>query len=218
MNDKSIFPITEEVVDANVHLTEACWTTFRKRVENKGCKAKRRVATVEERAATGDKRKGKMYVISITCPVQRRKARLAELHKEKVAERYASIVGQDDGDTKTKTPGKTKTTGLMDSFVNVKVTAEDLLQHAMTVHNKRQTEIRLANQSEERKLMSELMKKHEEEKQELRRKMKSNEEKLIAGAETDYEEVKGKIEEACAKKPTAANFVTPSASAKKAKK
>jgi hypothetical protein len=244
VNDKSIFPITEEVVDANVHLTEACWTTFRKRVENKGCKAKRRVATVEERAATGDKRKGKMYVISITCPVHpskaledkakkeaaavekkkkaeeaaERKARLAELHKEKVAERYASIVGQDDGDTKTKTPGKTKTTGLMDSFVNVKVTAEDLLQHAMTVHNKRQTEIRLANQSEERKLMSELMKKHEEEKQELRRKMKSNEEKLIAGAETDYEEVKGKIEEACAKKPTAANFVTPSASAKKAKK
>jgi|SaaInl74LU_5_DNA_1037368.scaffolds.fasta_scaffold07390_3 hypothetical protein len=103
----------------------------------------------------------------------------------------------------------------MDSFVNVKVTSADLLQHAMTVHNKRQTEIRLANQSEERKLMSELMKKHEEEKQELRRKMKSNETKLIEGAKTEYEEVKGKIEEACADKTAT---VTPSASAKKIKK
>jgi len=95
----------------------------------------------------------------------------------------------------------------MDSFVNVKVTSADLLQHAMTVHNKRQ--------SEERKLMSELMKKHEEEKQELRRKMKSNESKLIEGAKAQYEEVKGKIEEACADKTAT---VTPSASAKKIKK
>jgi len=241
VNDNSIFPITEEVVDASVHLTEACWKSFRKHVENKGCKAKRREATFEERAATGDKRKGKMYVISITCPVHpskaledkakkeaaaaekkkkaeeaaERKARLAVLHKEQVAERYSSIVGLDDVDNKT--PEKDKT-DMMDSSLNVKVTSEDLLQHAMTVHSKRQTEIRLVNQAEERKLMSELMKKHEEEKQELRKKMKSNEEELLAGAKTDYEKVKGKIEEACAKKSSATNFVTPSASAKKTKK
>lgn len=78
------------------------------------------MATVEERAATGDKRKGKMYVISITCPVHpskaledkakkeaaavekkkkaeeaaERKARLAELHKEKVAEKYLALSGR----------------------------------------------------------------------------------------------------------------------------
>eukprot|EP00985_Skeletonema_marinoi_P011299 scaffold5359_cov112-Skeletonema_marinoi.AAC.8 len=242
MNDKSIFPLTEEVVDASTHLTEACWKTFRKRVENKGCKAKRRQATLEERVASGDHRKGKLYVISITCPVHpskakdeklkkeaaaaakkkkaeeaaEHKARLAAMHKEKVSETYAKIVGEehDDSNTQHKTPGKAKA-ATMDSFVNVKVTSADLLQHAMTVHNKRQTEIRLANQSEERKLMSELMKKLEEEKQELRRKMKSNESKLIEGAKAEYEEVKGKIEEACADKTAT---VTPSASAKKIKK
>ena len=146
------------------------------------------------------------------------KARLAAMHKEKVSETYAKIVGEehDDSNTQHKTPGKAKA-ATMDSFVKqiVKVTSADLLQHAKTVHNKRQTEIRLANQSEERKLMSELMKKHEEEKQELRRKMKRNESKLIEGAKAEYEEVKGKIEEACADKTAT---VTPSASAKKIKK
>ncbi len=243
MNDKSIFPLTEEVVDASTHLTETCWKTFRKRVENKGCKAKRREATFAERLDSGDKRKGKLYVISITCPVHpskakedkekkeaaaaakkkkaeevaARKTRLAALHKEKVSEMYAKIIGEhDESDNQHKTPGKAKATTTMDSFVNVKVKSADLLQHAMTVHSQRQNEIRLTNQSEERKLMSELMKKHEEEKQELRRKMKTNEEKLIASAKADHEEVKRKIEVACADK--AKNFVTPSASAKKQKK
>ena len=242
---KSIFPLTEEVVDASTHLTEACWKTFRKRVENKGCKAKRREATFAERLESGDKRKGKLYVISITCPVHpskakedkekkeaaaaakkkkaeetaARKARLAELHKEKVSEMYAKIIGEehDESDNQHKTPGKPKGTTTMDSFVNVKVKSADLLQHAMTVHSQRQNEIRRENLSEERKLMSELMKKHEEEKQELRRKLKSNEEKMIASANADHEEVKRKIEEACVDKKSK-NFVTPSASAKKQKK
>lgn len=244
MNDKSIFPLTEEVVDAGTHLTDACWKTFRKRVENKGCKAKRRLATFEERRASGDTRKGKLYVITITCPVHpskakedkankeaaaaakkkkaeetaERKARLAAMHKEKVSETYAKIIGDehDDSNNQHKTPGKAKAT-MMDSFVNVKITSADLLQHAMAVHSKRQNEIRLANQAEERKLMSELTKKHEEEKQELRREMKSKEEKMISAAKVDYEEVKEKIEKASADK-SKTNFVTPSASAKKQKK
>lgn len=40
VNDKSIFPVTEEVVDASIHLTGACYTSFRKRVIAKGCKLK----------------------------------------------------------------------------------------------------------------------------------------------------------------------------------
>ena len=194
--------------------------------------------------ASGDTRKGKLYVISITCPVDpskakeekakkeaaaaakkrkaeeaaERKARIAALHKDKVSETYASIVGgQGKGGDDHKTPAGKPKADTMDSFVNVKVTAADLLQHASTVQSKRENEIRLANQSEERKLISELMKKHEEEKQELRRKMRNEEEKLLAAARTDYEEVKGKIEDAYAKKTSATNFVTPSASAKKQK-
>lgn len=58
----------------NVHLTGACYTSFRKRVMNKGCKVKRREATPEERKASGDTRKGKMHFISITCPVHPTKA------------------------------------------------------------------------------------------------------------------------------------------------
>ena len=73
-NDKSLFPYTEEVVPCNVHLTGACYTSFRKRVMNKGCKVKRREATREERKASGDTRKAKLYVISITCPVHPTKA------------------------------------------------------------------------------------------------------------------------------------------------
>jgi len=63
-NDKSIFPITEEVVKANVYLTGPCYTSFRKRVLAKNCKVKRREATPQERKESGDKRKGKLYVIN----------------------------------------------------------------------------------------------------------------------------------------------------------
>ena len=73
-NDKSIFPITEEVDKANVYLTGPCYTSFRKRVLAKNCKVKRREATPQERKESGDKRKGKLYVISITCTVHPTKA------------------------------------------------------------------------------------------------------------------------------------------------
>ena len=49
-NDKSAFPVTKEVVGANCHLTSACYTSFRKRVMEKGCKVKRREATPAERS------------------------------------------------------------------------------------------------------------------------------------------------------------------------
>lgn len=63
------FPITEEVVPASVHLTEACWKTFKQYVMDKGCTARRRLATPEERRKSGDKRQGKLYVTSVTIPV-----------------------------------------------------------------------------------------------------------------------------------------------------
>ena len=91
-NDKSIFPITEEVVKANIHLTDACYKTFRKRVLAKNCKVKRREATPQERIDSGDKRKGKLWVISITCTVHptkaadaKKKADLAALERKKKA-------------------------------------------------------------------------------------------------------------------------------------
>jgi len=66
------FPVTQEVVPCKVHLTNACWASFKRSVVAKGCKAKRREATVQERIASKDKRKSRMYVISITCPVNPR--------------------------------------------------------------------------------------------------------------------------------------------------
>jgi len=92
-NDASLFPITEEVVKADVHLTGPCYTSFRKRVGAKGCKVKRREATPGERKASGDKRQGKLYVISITCPGHptkaadtKAKAALAAAAKKKKAQ------------------------------------------------------------------------------------------------------------------------------------
>ncbi|KAL3903521.1 MAG: hypothetical protein SGARI_005342 [Bacillariaceae sp.] len=92
--DTSDFPITEEVVKANTHLTGSCYTSFRKRVELKGCRAKKREATIQERKESRDKRKGKLYVISITCPVHptaaKRKAEKAKFDAEE-RERLAAL-------------------------------------------------------------------------------------------------------------------------------
>jgi hypothetical protein len=83
------FPVTEEIAPATLHLTDPCWHTFRRHVESKGCKAKRRIATEQERGK--DKRKGKMYGISVTVPVHPSKAvKAAEDHK-KVAEKEAAV-------------------------------------------------------------------------------------------------------------------------------
>jgi hypothetical protein len=65
---ETTFPVTQEVVPPAVHLTDACWKTFKKYVTSKGCTTKRREATREERIASKDSRNGKMYVISVTCP------------------------------------------------------------------------------------------------------------------------------------------------------
>ena len=54
---------------ADNHLTSACWTSFHRRVESKGCKAKRREATDAEKKEAHHHRKGKAYVISVTMPV-----------------------------------------------------------------------------------------------------------------------------------------------------
>jgi hypothetical protein len=87
-----VFPVTQEVVPPAVHLTEACWQTFKKYVVAKGCTIKRREATREERRASKDSRKGKLYVISVTVPVnpaeleeKKRKDDAAAKEKRKVA-------------------------------------------------------------------------------------------------------------------------------------
>lgn len=89
----SLFPITEEVVMANVHLTEACYKSFRRRVMDKGCKVKRREATLDERENSDDKRKCKLYVISVTCPVHPSKFEEAKAKAEEAAAaRHAKAV------------------------------------------------------------------------------------------------------------------------------
>lgn len=70
LNPSTDFPRTcDNLVTADIHLTQPCWLSFRKYALSRGCQVKRREATVAERRATGDKRKGKMYVISATLPV-----------------------------------------------------------------------------------------------------------------------------------------------------
>jgi hypothetical protein len=65
------FPLTQDVIPPEVHLTGACYTSFRKYVASKGCTAKRREATPTERSnlSTKDRRSAKMYVVRITVPV-----------------------------------------------------------------------------------------------------------------------------------------------------
>ena len=62
-----------------------CWLSFRKYALSKGCHVKRREATLAERQATGDKRKGKMYVISATLPVHPSQAVQAEEQRKEQA-------------------------------------------------------------------------------------------------------------------------------------
>ena len=56
-----------------VHLTQACWKTFKQFVIAKSCKAKRRVATPAEKRASGETRKGKarltrFQIVPSVCP------------------------------------------------------------------------------------------------------------------------------------------------------
>lgn len=84
----TIFPITEELVPSTTHLTEPCWHTFRRYVESKGCRAKRRLATGSEQE--GAKRKGKMYVVSVTVPVHPSHAVAVNEEKKQHAEQEAA--------------------------------------------------------------------------------------------------------------------------------
>ena len=52
------------------NLTNGCWKSFSHFVKEKGGKAKRRQATIQERLASGDKRSSKMYVITVTLQKQ----------------------------------------------------------------------------------------------------------------------------------------------------
>ena len=63
------FPATVDI-PCDVHLTNECWKSFSHFVKEKGGKAKRRQATIQERLASGDKRSSKMYVITVTLQKQ----------------------------------------------------------------------------------------------------------------------------------------------------
>ena len=65
----SLFHITDVVVKAHIHLTNACYKSIRKRVTKNGCKVMRREATLDERNKSRDKRQSTLYVISVTCPI-----------------------------------------------------------------------------------------------------------------------------------------------------
>jgi hypothetical protein len=68
--NEQTFPIENpELVPAGIHLTNPCWLSFRKYAIAKGLQVGRREATPEERAASGDKRRGKLYVIWAKLPV-----------------------------------------------------------------------------------------------------------------------------------------------------
>ena len=54
------------LLEPSCHLTGACWSTFSKHVRSfPGWMAKRRVATLEEKEASKEKRKGKVYFVDI---------------------------------------------------------------------------------------------------------------------------------------------------------
>lgn len=197
------FPVTEEVVKANTHLTDACWKSFRKTVEARGCKAKRREATIQERIESKDKRKGKLYVISVTCPVhpskveeEKKKARLAAerkaqkakedreererlavLHQTQVKEEYAQIVKGEP--------------------VTGNVTSGAVLKHAQSVHEERVSQIRSEVAKEQSGLLIELRKKHTTEERDLRNQMDAKRIKLIHSASEEHQLLQKKIETVC---------------------
>jgi hypothetical protein len=86
------FPVTEQVVGADIHLTNPCWLDFRKYVQSKGCTAKRREATLAERKDTHNhkQRRGKMYLISVTVPGHPSQA--VAISKQKQEEAAAAAV------------------------------------------------------------------------------------------------------------------------------
>ena len=126
---------------------------------------------------------------------------MAKLQREKVRERYLSIVGEEkDDELKHKQPSPDDKKSTLDTFVNVNVTPEALLQHAKSVHDKSTYEISKSIREEERSLMAELQKKHAKEEDELRRKMIVKRSGLIDNANTKYIEIMAKIDKECNKK------------------
>lgn len=84
------FPKTDNnLIKANIHLTNPCWLSFRKYALSKGCQVKRREATVTERQDSKNKRKGKMYVISATLSVHPSRA-VAAVEEKKQQSAVAS--------------------------------------------------------------------------------------------------------------------------------
>ena len=81
----SLFHITDVVVKAHIHLTNACYRSFRKRVTKNGYTVIRREATLDERNKSRDKRQRTLYVISVTCPIHPLTAEEAKVKAEEAA-------------------------------------------------------------------------------------------------------------------------------------
>jgi hypothetical protein len=75
----SLFPISDVVVKAHIHLTNVCYKSFHRRVVNNGCKVRRRGATLDEQKKSRDRCQSTLYVISVTCPIHPSKAEEAEV-------------------------------------------------------------------------------------------------------------------------------------------
>lgn len=80
--ETSSFPYSKELIPPDVHLTQACYTSFRAYVTSKGCKCVRREASLEEKnqLPKSNRRNGKMYFIKITVPTS--PAKLLEVKAE----------------------------------------------------------------------------------------------------------------------------------------
>lgn len=190
------FPVTEQVVGADIHLTNPCWLDFRKYVQSKGCTAKRREATLAERKATHDKqRNGKMYVISVTVPVHpsqavaiskqkqeeaaaaavERKVKAVEAQKRKEEEqsKHKEAVQQTYAKLTSSNPDKTVASSNLQVLAPVQTL--EVLEHAEQVYQDQLRDIRKSVCMKER---------------EVREKIEAKKRQLEAEALREYKRVK----------------------------
>ena len=101
------FRETFELLKPSCHLTKACWASFRKHVRSfNGWRAKRRIATPEEKKKHGETRKGNVYFTDVTYSVPRKskgkenkenEELIKEKHKENNKENNKRLLENEDG-------------------------------------------------------------------------------------------------------------------------
>lgn len=214
------FPITEEIVPAEIHLTHACWASFRRHVLATGCNVKRREATAEERGK--DRRKGNMYVISVTCPNEpsklqdivkkraeqaikqqaAREKRAEEKKKREEEEERIRIQKHEAHRDAVEQEYKTLTEGEelvpQTSEDEIVVTAEDLIQHAKDVYGNNCARIRYAAYNRKRGLeqtLAQIDNKRQRIQQEIAKTDKECQ-RAVDEARKEYERIESLIDKA----------------------